>query len=77
MPYLAIVIGPGIGRVAVADTVEKRWLVEFLGRPFVKLLQPWRDEAVVQHLTDFALCCDVRRDLVPEGISVGKDSRKG
>src|SRR4051794_11316403 len=58
-PYVALLEGPGVDRVALAHQVEYPRFPELLGRPLVQGLQPRHDDRVVEHPAEPLLVGDV------------------
>ena len=67
-PYVSLLDGPGVDRVAVTNQLEQPWLVEVLRRPLVQALQPGHDHRVVEQPAKALLVGDVVLDVLVKRI---------
>src|SRR5262249_32914406 len=76
-PYVSLLEGPGIDRVAVANQLEQAWFVEVLRRPLVHALQPRHDHRVVEYPAKTVLGDDVALHVKRQRIAVWYHAAEG
>ena len=64
---MALLVGPRVDRVAVANELEQARFAELLGGPLVQALQPRHDHRVVEQPAKTLLVGDVPLDVAASG----------
>src|SRR5213592_4421282 len=76
-PYVSLLEGPGVDRVAIANQLDQAWFAELLGGPLIQALQPRHDHRVVEHPTKTLLIGDIALHVARERIAVRQHAAEG